>query len=118
TANDGQEDDAAVFHAEHGRMLLLFPALRTQDADHGDFIAGLKFRTAQAVLPGFERKLSALDHMEAGFGEEAFHVSEGENGVETVELGFVDESVHQYAADAVFAVGFGDGERANLSHGG
>src|SRR6185503_3154161 len=59
-AQDGKQDDAAVFHAEHGRMLLLFPALGAENTDDGDFVAGLEFRAAQAVLPGFERKLTAL----------------------------------------------------------
>src|SRR5690349_3160831 len=59
------------------------PALRIEDAQHRDFVAGLKLGAPQAVLPGFQWQFPAFDFDESEFFEEPRNVGENEHGIET-----------------------------------
>src|SRR5437899_12784398 len=77
---------------------LLGRAGRTQNAQDGDFVAGLKFRTAEAILPCLQGKNAALDHLKADFLKELNYISEGEGGIQFVVLGFFDQCFYEPAS--------------------
>ena len=72
-----------------------------EDAQDGDFIAGLEFRAAYAVLPRLEWEGAALDHVKAHPVEKIYNISEGEDGVKFVLFGFGNQSFDESAADTL-----------------
>src|SRR5688572_4320096 len=95
----------------------LAPVFRPQNAKHGDLIAGLKFRTAQAILPCFQRQNAALHHVKTYLLEELDDIREGENGIQLVLLRFGCQRLDQTASDAVGLCTLMHGERADLANG-
>src|ERR1700682_2121890 len=67
----------------------------TQNAQHRDLIAGVKFGAAQAVFPRFQGKYSTLHNMKAGLLEEFHNVGEGKYGIQFVDLRFGQQRFHQ-----------------------
>ncbi len=53
TAQDRQLHEGGVFVVH--MMLRFAPMIGTQNAEDRDLVTALEFRTAQAILPGFQR---------------------------------------------------------------
>ena len=56
-----------------------------EDPQHGDFVTLMEFWTAQAVLPGFQRKYAAFHDLEAYLVEKFDNVGESEDSIEFVD---------------------------------
>jgi hypothetical protein len=72
--------------------LSLLPIQGPEDAQNGYFITLLKFRAADAILPGFQRQSSALHDFEADPAEKFCNICKRKNGVEFVLPGFSGQS--------------------------
>src|SRR5687768_13275499 len=97
--------------------LRLAPILRPQNTKHCDLIAGLEFRTAQAILPRFQRQNAALHHVKTHRLKEVDHIGKGENRIQLVLLGFGGQRLDQTAADTVGLGSLMHCKRANLADG-
>src|SRR5260370_41405342 len=92
------------------------PMLRTQDLHHGDLIATLEFRTAQAVLPSFQRQLPAFHFLKSHLAKEIRDVCKREYRVERKlsRLGY--QTLHHPPSDSVGLPRRVDRQRAHLTH--
>src|SRR5581483_2775164 len=71
------------------------PMFGPEDPHYRDFIAALKFGATEAILPGLERQLTALDLLEPHLAEKLGDISEGEYRIERVSRRLLDERFDQ-----------------------
>ena len=98
--------------------MVMAHVLGDQVLDDRRFIAGLKLRTAEAVLPSLQRERAALDLFEAELLEKTRDISERKNRMEPILDSFAFQSFYDCSPDAsAFRVRI-DGKRPHFSAGG
>src|ERR1039457_5514930 len=73
----------------------------SENAQDGDFIAGLELGAAYAILPRLEWEFPTFDDVKAHSVKKIYNISEGEDGVEFVLYGFRNQRFDQFAADTL-----------------
>src|SRR6476646_2811505 len=77
------------------------PSPGIQNADDGNLVATLEFRTAEAILPCLEGQNATLNHMKAYLVEKFHDVREGENAIEIVLNSLFNQVLHDAASHTV-----------------